>query len=180
MKEYEESTTINEEKFWNVIQLFINKAHVINKRIWGTEIILKLNMKLKNNKPLDLSGYKKLENLEQIRNEETFLEYLCQEFFLEKCEDTLESCIETILLDLLPKSYPGVHAYNLVFLFKKDIKVTLLNVTPENMEQNLCPSFHYDLQLKNGKLVLMVYSGDSSFCVIKLAKLKCYCVMIIY
>lgn len=160
MNSYELETTITEEGFWNAINVLVHKPHVANQKLWGSNIISTSNRFVKNNIALDL--YKtRFGNIDEIKNPLT-TEDLLNGLQLNNhgCE---ENSAKVLLVELLPKNYSAVHAYNIICLIKAEHMAIFIDVSPELMGQHLCPNFSYSILLQKDKLILNACCGKTIF-----------------
>lgn len=143
--------------FWQTINLLITKPHVINKRIWGCNIVTKLTCQCE-----DFNWEHAIHNLtiEDASEVESFIKLLLSKSkFLQinqnqVTEEEHRNIIEVILIELLPKTFTESHCFQLVCLRKDKLIATFYNVTPKEFNQKLCPNFTYSFQLLDEAIVI--------------------------
>ncbi|XP_022120423.2 probable tRNA (uracil-O(2)-)-methyltransferase [Pieris rapae] len=152
------------EGFWKSTRILISKPHVVNKRLWGSKILL--NMEYKTN----LSNshfYQQLEDL-KINNScavkqfyERLMITLDQLNLKNKLDTNLNSTLECLVVELLPKNYDENHAYQFIVIDKEKATVSFHDITVHDKNQNLCPNFTYCFSHKANKLILKAFSENS-------------------
>lgn len=151
------NSTMTPVSFWNSVNILIKKFNVINKRLWGCKTMF--------------SGYCKTEhslwvlpkscpNLGHEEDLQSYINTLFSKLQIELCDEP-KSCYEVVIIELLPKQYTQKKAYQLVFLEKEKVAVTFYDITPEDHNQTLCPSFRYSLALENKAITLKTSLGLS-------------------
>lgn len=152
-------TKLTPSLFWHSIDILINKPHVVNKRLWGCKIWLRLYCQ-----PVDTSKwnlptlFSRLESNINTERVEEFLDSILRESGLVK---TSESKLEVIFTELYPKSFSQVKVFQLIFIDKKNLSVTFYDISQESYSQKLCPNFPFLLQLKDEAIELTASCGES-------------------
>ncbi|CAF4938525.1 unnamed protein product [Pieris macdunnoughi] len=149
------------EGFWKSTHILIRKPHVINKRLWGCKILI--NMEYNTNSYF----YQSLEDL-KINNScavkqfyERLMITLGQLNLKNKLETNLNSTLECLVIELLPKNYDENHAFQFIVMDKEKVTVTFCDITVSDNNQNLCPNFTYCFSFKTNKLILKAFSENS-------------------
>ncbi|RVE48593.1 hypothetical protein evm_006782 [Chilo suppressalis] len=153
------NTSLTTHSFWQSINILITKFNVINKRLWGSKILHHYFCEPPNS--AWIAPLKSINKLSE--GSEKFLgRIICTDLELTHSL-TQSDNIEIFLLELLPKKFSEVKAFQLVCLDKKNLTATFYNITPDNKEKNcnLCPNFTYSLSLENDNLMLKT-NPDSS------------------
>lgn len=149
--------------FWQAINILVNKPHVVNKRLWGCNLLSKYTCQ-------DADGEYKYEiasNDLYLSNTNEALGFMEELFLRTKLKPLNENnivegenrCVEIILLELLPKTYTDSHGFQLVCLKKDEVIATFYDVTPKHYNQNLCPNFTYSFQLINEDIIMKACNG---------------------
>lgn len=150
---------LTSNSFWKSIEILLQKPHVVNKRLWGGKILSRSICKCSTFNS-DLSRrYERLQNVDSI---DLYKSNLLHELKFEECPETVtegSNLLEIILVELLPKAYNENHAYQLIFLLKENELAKFCDITPKNLDQNLCPNFSYSLRLLEDRLTLNAYCG---------------------
>lgn len=154
---------MSSSSFWDSVNILITKPNVINKRLWGCKLIFKCyckpidpNWKLPLKCSLfdcdrtDSDSYK-MDLLKELGV------VLCTDFGIKACKN-----LSILLLELLPKSYTSHRAYQVICINKYEESVTFYNVTPVEVNQNICPEFTFILQLKNNYIILKSICDSAS------------------
>ncbi|CAG4912021.1 unnamed protein product [Colias eurytheme] len=158
IQEIELDIDLSKVSFWASVQILFKKPHVVNKRVWGSKILETKNCIFKQD-----SLHTALQNLklDDSCNVVNFFNVLHSIEYNNSSDQSPNSEFELILIELFPKCYEDNHAYQLVVLDKGDANIHFYDVTCKEAEQNICPNFPYSFSLKNKKLVLKTYSGNS-------------------
>ncbi|XP_045491747.1 probable tRNA (uracil-O(2)-)-methyltransferase [Colias croceus] len=156
IQEIELDIDLSKVSFWASVQILLKKPHVVNKRVWGSKILETKNCIFKQDSLHTALQNLKLDdscNVVNFFNELHSIEY--------NNSSDPNSELELILIELFPKCYEDNHAYQLVVLDEDNANIHFYDVTCKEAEQNICPNFPYSFTLKNKKLVLKTYSGNS-------------------
>ncbi|XP_013146319.1 PREDICTED: probable tRNA (uracil-O(2)-)-methyltransferase [Papilio polytes] len=151
--------------FWQAINILVNKPHVVNKRLWGCNLLSKYTCQ-------GADGEYKYEiesNDLYLSNTNEALGFMEELFLRTKLKPLNENnivegenrCVEIILLELLPKNYTDSHGFQLVCLKKDELIATFYDVTPKHYNQNLCPNFTYSFQLINEDIIMKACNDDN-------------------
>ncbi|XP_013180645.1 PREDICTED: probable tRNA (uracil-O(2)-)-methyltransferase [Papilio xuthus] len=156
----------NAVSFWQAINILVDKPHVINKRLWGSNLLSKhicQDVDDRYNHDIAISDL-------YLKNENEVLSFM-QDFFLKTSlkpldeKNTVEgqnNFVEIILLELLPKNYTDSHGFQLVCLEKDKATATFYDVTPKEYNQSLCPNFTYSFQLINEDILIIGCNDENS------------------
>ncbi|XP_021184983.3 probable tRNA (uracil-O(2)-)-methyltransferase [Helicoverpa armigera] len=157
-------TTLNPDTYWDSINILVSKPHVINKRLWGSKLWFRCSGKQNVLALTEITTISPLnesvtdDNIEKLKTQ--ILKDLNIDSVVES-EDR-DSTIEVLLIELLPKNYSDSQAYQIVCLQKEKCTVTFYNVTPQSLEQKICPDFSYCIFLSNNQITLRAKSDESS------------------
>lgn len=143
------SYQIKYSSFWQSINILITKPHVVSKRLWGCTILSRYFVR---------NHYDCWENILKAcrftsENKNQYLGIILEKAGIEVIEEC-ETEYEIILVQLFPKSYMESNAFQIIYKNKLEARVTFIDVTPEENEQNLCPTFSYSLSLRDGRVIL--------------------------
>lgn len=141
------TASISDISFWNSVDILIKKPHVVNKRLWGSKTIF--SDTFKSATPVNLPLYfKRIKNINNIKE---YTDSLYDNLNLKASTEDASSNLNFILVKLLPKTYNENHAFQIVILNDGNITASFYDVTPNCIEQSLCPTFCYSFKLdKNG------------------------------
>lgn len=148
------TASISEDSFWNSVNILIQKPHVVNKRLWGSKTLFKANFKftVPVNLPLHFERIKNIDNIQEYTG------FLYERLNLKASSDNASSNV-FILLELLPKTYNENHAFQVVILNKGNGTASFYDVTPNHIEQTLCPTFCYSFELDKTGVQFKAESG---------------------
>lgn len=146
------TASISNVSFWNSVDILIKKPHVVNKRLWGSKTLLRDTFK-SGNLALNFGRINNINNIQEYKDS------FCKNLKSKVSTDDASSNVNFILLELLPKTYNENHAFQIVILNKENVTASFYDVTPNNIEQNLCPSFYYSFKLDNNGVQLEVECG---------------------
>ncbi|XP_050670321.1 probable tRNA (uracil-O(2)-)-methyltransferase isoform X1 [Leptidea sinapis] len=148
-------TAISSDSFWDSVNILITRPHLCNKRLWGSKILNTFKTDETNQDKLIIA----LKN--HKLNSTRVLEIFKNNFtYADTSKNTGNLKLEVILIELLPKIYEEVRAFQVVFLDKINVKVIFCDVTPEHQIQKLCPNFPYTFCLYDSKIILETNGGD--------------------
>ncbi|KAL4714524.1 hypothetical protein ACJJTC_006570 [Scirpophaga incertulas] len=147
---------ISTDTFWQNINILLTKFNVVNKRLWGSNIIHKCTCK-----PLRRDWLAPMIDLRKYSNKDLqqYLSIILDLLDLGSTNES-ESFVELLLLELTPKRFTELKAYQLACLDKSNVTTTFYNVSLELT--NLCPNFTYSFALTNGKIVMCSVSDSNS------------------
>lgn len=150
------TASVSDVSFWNSVDILIQKPHVVNKRLWGSKTLFRETFK--STAPVKLELY--VERIKNVKNIQEYTASLYENLKVSTDDPSLLYCVYVILLvELLPKTYNEKHAFQVVILNKNNITASFYDVTPNNVEQNLCPTFSYSFKLHDNSVQLEVDSG---------------------
>lgn len=147
--------SISDVSFWNSVEILINKPHVVNKRLWGSQTLFRDTFKCAT--PLSLPL--RFERIMSINNIQEYSNSLYENLNLKVSFDNATPNVNVLLVELLPKTYKEIHAFQLVILNKDNVTASFYDVTPKCMEQNLSPTFSYSFKLDKNGVLLEVECG---------------------
>lgn len=144
--------------FWASVDIFVNKPHVVNKRLWGRKILQKYECVSSCTTPWQPVTRPKIISVDEFETDT--LKIILNELGLE-IVDVSESCskMEVTLVELFPKTYAENHAFQLVCSDKANNKVWFFNATPNTCDQWLCPEFVFSFELINNQVLLQAECG---------------------
>lgn len=150
------TASISDIAFWNSVDILIKKPHVVNKRLWGSKTLLRGTFESASpiNLALNFATIKNINNIQEYKDS------LYENLKLNISTDDASSNVKFILVELLPKTYNENHAFQIVILNKENTTALFYDVTPNNIEQNLCPSFCYSFKLDKNEVQLEVKCGQ--------------------
>lgn len=149
------NVSISDVSFWNSVDILIKKPHVVNKRLWGSKTLRKDTFKCTT--PINLPLY--LERIKNISNIQEYTDSLYENLNLKVSTDDESSNVYCALVELLPKTFDENHAFQVVILNKRNTSASFYDVTPNCIEQSLCPTFCYSFKLDKYGVQLEVECG---------------------
>lgn len=156
-------TTLTPDSFCESINILITKPHVINRRLWGNKLWFKYSYQHRLVTCVLPQTIRRLNDVVTSENIEKHKIYILCELNIElktsEATSNTDSTTEVLLIELLPKNYTDKQAYQVICLQKDKCLVTFYDVTPESLEQKLCPDFSYSIGLNNSQIVLNATNG---------------------
>ncbi|CAK1545193.1 unnamed protein product [Leptosia nina] len=149
-EEYEILLNLSNESFWEAIYIFIKKPHLVNKRLWGCNILEKITIE---------SAANLFKSFENLKIDNIDYDKICKKILVPQGSDYNHTPhYEVLIVELLPKNYEEKHAYHLVIVDRQKTSVAFYDITKHH--QNLCPNFTYDFTYNENKLLLKTYAGN--------------------
>nr|XP_021184983.2 probable tRNA (uracil-O(2)-)-methyltransferase [Helicoverpa armigera] len=157
-------TTLNPDTYWDSINILVSKPHVINKRLWGSKLWFRCSGKQNVLALTEIPTISPLNESVTDDNIQKLKTQILKELNIDRVVESedINSIIEVLLIELLPKNYSDSQAYQIVCLQKPKSTVTFYNVTPISLEQKICPDFSYCIFLSNNQITLRAKSDETS------------------
>lgn len=156
------SDIISVEKYWNVMMLYHDRPHIINRKITAVSQVLFCNINFNSNVKLQelinrhaiLYELRKLKELKKETISYTFLKNLLEPYDSKlQLEETniekFKNCYEGVFISLrilYPRIKNCHRAIEIVILDKNQSKVTFLAVADSN-DFSIAPPFSYEIEL---------------------------------
>lgn len=144
--------------FWHAISILITKPHVLNKRLWGCKIWIRISCKPVNTSKWKLPAqFSRINCTVTAENAEDYINKVLRDADLEICSQEVAH-FEVYFAQLYSKSFDKVQVFQLILLNEKHLTVTYHEVSQES-NQKLCPNFPFTLKMEETSIRLTACCG---------------------
>lgn len=154
-------TKLTPALFWHSIDILTTKPHLVNKRLWGCKLWLRINCKPQNSSQWNFHPpprFSRLETTVTAENVEEYLREVLVDAEVEICHQE-DVHVEVILAELFSKSLNQIQVFQLILINKQQMSVTYHDVTQEVFNQKLCPNFPFTLKLAEDSIKMSCFCG---------------------
>ncbi|KOB70568.1 Uncharacterized protein OBRU01_15069 [Operophtera brumata] len=140
--------------FWHSVNILITKPHVVNKRLWGCKIWLRLYCKPVNTSNWELPAqFSRLESTVTAENVDAYMNKVLVEAEV-SIYSSEDAKVEFILAELYPKKYSQTQVFQVIVINKENLSISFHDVSNEIYNHRLCPNFPFTLKLEENSIEL--------------------------